>query len=251
MRTLNDHSPPSPSDAAMIDTHCHILPGVDDGPAELPRAIEMARIAAADGVRVIVATPHWRAGPEAPNGYATVEWAARLQQHLTREGIDITILPGAEVMLDAEAAEAARQGLLPTLACTDAVLIEPAPYTDWRTFRGLIFELQRAGYRPVLAHAERLADFGWGIDRCGELHAASVVLQVTALGLRGLSGPRVRAMARLLIKRRLASLLASDAHDAGQRAPRLSALARTVDRLGGRGMFRALTAEIPRRLLGL
>src|SRR5205823_10667983 len=84
---------------SVIDLHSHILPGVDDGPATLEESLELARRAAADGVRVIAATPHVR--DDYPTQPATMErLVAELRAAIQREGIPIDVRPGAEIAID-------------------------------------------------------------------------------------------------------------------------------------------------------
>jgi protein-tyrosine phosphatase len=86
----------------MIDLHCHILPGLDDGPATLDESLEMCRMAASDGVRTIVAATHFRPGAIEPDSGSVRGRLQELQQALVIEGIGISVLPGAEVTVTPE-----------------------------------------------------------------------------------------------------------------------------------------------------
>ncbi len=233
----------------MIDTHCHILPGIDDGARTVEEALEMARIAAADGVRVIVATPHWNAVNAPFSPQMVVDEAAALQERLDEEGIPVRIEPGAEIALTGELLEAVDKADLPRLAGTKWVLVEALPYLPWDVMRRLLFELQLRGLRIVLAHPERAEPILENPDRAAELSSSGVKLQVVASDLERRWGNSVVRVARRLIKDGLADLLASDAHDAKLAAPRLSRVKRMVDKLGGPGTFERLTEQGPAAIL--
>ena len=93
---LNDSMPPLPQN--LIDIHCHCLPGLDDGPADLTAALALCRMLVAEGVGTVAATPHELGRYEGSNGPAQVRRAvASLREQLAAAGIDIEVLPGAEV----------------------------------------------------------------------------------------------------------------------------------------------------------
>ena len=80
----------------MIDIHCHILPGLDDGAPDLATAVEMASISAADGIEVVIATPH--VGTEtALSMEMIIEAVTRLNRELQAREIPVSVVPGAEV----------------------------------------------------------------------------------------------------------------------------------------------------------
>jgi protein-tyrosine phosphatase len=110
----------------MIDLHCHILPGIDDGPKTLYESLEMARIFEQAGYSHVVATPHavpgttWMPEPEEIR-----KQLAELNQAIVNEGINLKILPGMEIALDPLISELVDKGQVQTLAGTSYILIEP------------------------------------------------------------------------------------------------------------------------------
>src|SRR5919199_470729 len=138
----------------MIDLHNHILPGVDDGAADIDESIEIARQFVSEGVVRVAATPHL--DPERNNGLQAPGMGPRiveLQTALQDRGIGLTVLPGNELYLTPDAPALLEQGLAATLGRGKAVLVEvslradPAPLYVEDT----LFRLQLAGYQPVLA----------------------------------------------------------------------------------------------------
>ena len=138
----------------VIDLHTHVLPGIDDGPDTIEGSIAMARAAASDGTRVMVATPHvnWHHHNDA----ATIaRLAEELNERLRAEGIDVEIRTGAEIAMTR--LEDIESGELERLRLGDGpwVLLEP-PFTPIVTgLDGVVMTLQSAGHRVLLAHPER------------------------------------------------------------------------------------------------
>lgn len=217
----------------------------------MDEAVEMARIAATDGTRLIVATPHWQSGYAAPTGDFLEERTQELRAAVREAGVGVRIEPGAEVAITPALIEAADSGRLPTLAGGRCVLVEALPYADWDLVRHVLFELQIRSVGLVLAHPERTAAIHERYERAAELRAAGVKLQVVASSLAGQSSVAVRRVARRLVRDGLVDLLGSDAHDAGLVSPRLSRVRRVVERLGGAGTFERLTVVAPARIVGL
>lgn len=100
----------------FVDIHCHILPGVDDGPNAWEQSLEMARLALADGTATVIATPHQLGGYPQNHGEMIRQRTRELQQALDREGIALTVLPGADVRIEPELVAKIRAGAVLTLA---------------------------------------------------------------------------------------------------------------------------------------
>ena len=138
----------------MIDYHCHILPGIDDGCRDLDESLALARVLVAAGFTEVYCTPHCIHGvyDNTPTGVrAAVE---QLQQQLSRQGIPLQLHPGMEYYLDeyfpAKLSDAQPYGE------TQQLLVEfPMQQTDPTQIKDLIFQLLRKGYTPVIAHPER------------------------------------------------------------------------------------------------
>lgn len=204
----------------MIDLHSHILPGLDDGAANVQEALTMLRIAAADGITVIAATPHAaHAKPE-----QIVAAVADLHTLAMREGVPLTIVPGSEMMFAADLAHRYRKGRLTPLNDTGYLLIELPLQTDWPPFfLEAIFALQVAGALPILAHAERYRAVQQRPAILADAIAAGVLIQVNAPSILGHAGRPARTTADRLLRRRMVHLVASDAHNTTTRPPRVRA----------------------------
>lgn len=203
----------------MIDLHCHVLPGIDDGPETLADSLALCRAAAAAGTRTIVATPHVSWDWPAVTSKVVADGVARINEALLAEGLDLEVRPGAEVAMtragDLDDAElvALRLGGGPYL------LVE-CPYSPATAgFDAILHGLAGRGHRIVLAHPERCPAFQRDRDRLRSFVEAGMLTSITAGALVGRFGRGVKAFARDLLAEGLVHDIASDGHGAGPRRP--------------------------------
>lgn len=233
----------------MIDLHCHLLPGIDDGPTSLADAVAMCRQAAADGCETLVATPHQRHPMFEGLQRSRIEQAWR---ELTAAlGGTPQVLLGAEVRADSELlADLDRQPPeVLSLAGSRYLLVELPRIEHGPSPEDLLHELQVAGWRPVLAHPEVLPWLAEDLDRLAELVAAGAMLQVTAAALTGEFGRYPGERAWQLVEADLVHFVASDAHSPTWRPPGLSAARAALQRHGGAALAARLLIDNPARVL--
>jgi protein-tyrosine phosphatase len=137
----------------MIDWHCHILPGLDDGPAEIEQSLAMAAVLSAAGFTTVYCTPHLIRGCYEAGNAEVLQAIAELQQRVNSAGIPLTLLPGREYCLD-EYLLVALEDPLP-LGNSRQVLVEILPTITADMIRHLLFAVVRSGFTPVIAHPER------------------------------------------------------------------------------------------------
>lgn len=206
----------------MIDLHCHLLPGVDDGSKDLSMSLEMARIFVADGVTHLTCTPHITPGVWTNTGPQIRAAIADLQAALDAEGIDLTLYPGADNHMTPHFVTGLREGRLLTLADSRYVLVEPPHHVAPPRLEDFFFGIRAAGYVPILTHPERLTWIEGQYDIVRRLVAGGIWMQVTSGSLTGRFGKRVRALALRMLKDGLVHVMATDAHDPERRPPDLS-----------------------------
>ena len=137
----------------MIDWHSHILPGVDDGPADIEESVAIAEALAAGGFTEVYCTPHQMRGCY-ETGNDEVRWGvARLQERLYASGIPITLRIGREYCLDEYLQDALEDPL--TLGDSRLLLVEILPHSTADMVSRLLYDVVRAGFTPVVAHPER------------------------------------------------------------------------------------------------
>ena len=212
----------------MLDLHCHLLPGIDDGPAGLDGSARLAAELAAGGVRVDAATPHCR--HDHP-GVVPAELAGRcgqVSERLAADGVDLRVVPAGEADL-AWALDASEDDLrLVTYGQRGHDLLLEVPYVPLTTnFEAMLFSLTVKGLRVLLAHPERNPTLRDHPERVAELVRRGALVQVTASSLaRPDRRSRTTAIARHLVREGLAHVIASDAH--GPAAPNRASLAEGV-----------------------
>lgn len=202
----------------MIDLHCHILSGVDDGARSLSDSVEMAKQAVQQGIVTIVATPHHMNGKYENRRQAIAGKVKELQQKLAAEQIPLTILPGQEVRIHGEMVEAFELGEIQPLADSSYVLVE-FPFTSVPSYtEQLLFDLQMKGLTPVIAHPERNQQIIEQPDLLYKLINNGALSQVTAASIIGGFGKKVKNFTFQLIEANLTHFIASDAHNIRNRS---------------------------------
>jgi protein-tyrosine phosphatase len=204
--------------AYVIDLHCHVLPGIDDGPQTIEASLALARAAQSAGTRTLVATPHvnWRYRNDAET---IARLVGELSDRVRAEGLSIEIRPGAEIAMTriAELDDAELSRL--RLGGGPWILVEP-PFTAAATGLGpTLLELQSRGQRVVLAHPERCPAFQREPDLLRSLVCEGILTSITAGSLVGGFGAEVRRFTVELVREGIVHNVASDAHDHLTRAP--------------------------------
>ena len=202
----------------MIDLHCHMLPALDDGPANVDFSVAMARAAAEAGIHVTVATPHVRSDhPTQPEAIA--DGVQELNDALAGEDVELRVLAGAEVSLG-KAAKLDDATLAELCLGSGHYLLVECPYRSVEVdIEGIVGDLQRRGFAPVLAHPERCPIFQRDPTRLTRLVNGGVLCSITAASLAGGFGSTVRRFAIGLLNDGLVHNVASDAHDHLHRPP--------------------------------
>ena len=206
----------------MIDLHCHILPGIDDGASDISISIEMAKAFVADGVSVVACTPHILPGLYANSGPQIREATKQLQQRLVTEGIPLRLVTGADNHVLPSFVAELRSGHLLSLADSRYVLVEPPHHVAPPRMEEMFFNLLVAGYIPILTHPERLSWIKTHYNTIQRLIHAGVWIQLTAGSLAGAFGQRARYWSERMLEEGSVHILATDAHDMDRRPPKLS-----------------------------
>ena len=234
----------------MVDLHCHLLPGIDDGPSAVDDTLEFARRLVVDGVGTVAATPHLRDDHPGVVPAELAERCAELNARLMDEEIALEVVPGGEWDL-ARALEAPDEELrLASYGQRGTDLLVETPYGPLpSTFESLLSELQVKGYRLLLAHPERNPTLRDDLDRLADLIRRGALVQVTAQSLvsppsKSKSGHAARAM----VRDGLCHVIASDGHGSGvARDPLSDGVAVARELIGERADWMA--SEAPAAIL--
>ena len=229
----------------MIDLHCHILPGVDDGPATLEESCALARAAQLGGTRKIAATPHvdHHYGLDADTIHAATE---DLQRHFDAAGIEVALLAAGE--LDVHRLVELDDAQLRRFAFgKGGWLLVECPLAEAGTLMDrLVADLHRRGHQVLLAHPERSPAFIRHPESLAPLVDAGALAQVTSGSLQGRFGETVRRAATKMLRDGLVHVVASDAHDAVRRGPDLKA---GLAAAGAEALAAWMTEEVPRAIV--
>jgi protein-tyrosine phosphatase len=229
----------------VIDLHCHVLPGIDDGPRTVEESMALARTAAAAGTRVLVATPH--VSPRYHNESQTIgRLVEELNARLSAERVPVEVRRGAEIALT-RVGELAPQELSSLgLGGGHWLLLEP-PFTREFTRLGpILLDLQRRGHGIMLAHPERCPVFHKEPNLLEALVDAGILTSITAGSLVGVFGREVRRFALRMVRAEMVHNVASDAHDHSHRPPSIAA---ELERAGLGPLADWLTQAVPSAIL--
>ena len=235
----------------MIDLHTHVLPGIDDGPATVEESVELARVAVADGITTLVATPHVSWDYPANDAAGIAAAVASLEAELARAGVDVVLRAGAEVAVT-RAHELGSAELAALRLGGGEWLLAEAPLGAGAVgFDAALHAVAAGGHRIVLAHPERSPLFHSDPELLRRLVGEGVLTSVTASAFAGRFGSTVKRFAHWMLEEDLVHNLASDAHDARRRPPGLreGLHAADADLPGARERADWMTVSVPRAIL--
>jgi protein-tyrosine phosphatase len=219
--------------SAMVDLHHHLLPGLDDGPKELETSLDMARVAAADGITHIVCTPHASGRYEFQPGIVA-ERLGILKAAITAEGLPLTLGSGCDFHINYDNVEdALAHPRKYTINQTEYLLIELPDLAISRQLAETLYDLRQAGMTPILTHPERNPTLQRDPSRLRDWMKAGLLTQVTCQSVTGEMGRAAEKMAHQLLADRWVHFLATDAHDPVRRSPVMSAARAWVARKHG------------------
>lgn len=217
----------------MIDLHCHLLPGIDDGAKSLDMSLTMAQMAIDDGVGTIACTPHIYPGMYENTADGIRAAIDALQGELDQRGMPLRLLEGADVHLEPDLVGSIHAGRIPTLAGSRYLLLEPPHHVAPPRFKESIFELMIAGFVPVITHPERLTWIDDHYPLFTHLSKIGVWMQITAGSVTGRFGSHAKHWAERMLDDGLVDILATDSHHPQHRPPLLAeAHAAVAARLG-------------------
>ena len=224
----------------MIDLHCHILPGLDDGPKTMAESLEMCRKAVADGITTIVATPH-RGNPAGNTAGTTVlKEVKRLKTALKKHKIPLEILPGHEVRISENILDDIDRGRALTINNKMKYILLELPFESVPFYvYDVVKKIKEKGIIPIIAHPERNDQIQADKRVMKRLIAAGALSQITGGSLLGQFGPKARQSAVSLLKSGLVHVIASDAH-AFQNSPSVEEVRTEVERIAGEKIAKVL-----------
>jgi protein-tyrosine phosphatase len=234
----------------MIDLHCHLIPGIDDGPATMEDSLALARAAVEAGTHTVVATPHidhhWGVSTQQMQ-----EGVEAVRAALKEEAVELEVLTGGEVSLGRLVDLGQEERAALRLGGGPYLLVE-SPHTPAAgDFDRFLEETLRHGERLVLAHPERCPSFQRRPERLRRLVDAGALCSITASSLSGRFGTTVRDFTLDLLREEMVHDVSSDSHDADRRSPALAEPFEVAEEVlpGIDGLREWLTEAAPRAIL--
>ena len=232
----------------MIDIHCHILPGVDDGAKSIEESLAMLRKASAAGIEVVVATPHYIRGSYELDSLERQQITADLQKAADENGIDIQVKPGVEYYLTAQILEDFHRLKEFTINNNGKYILVELPMRDIPpSMDELFLNMVANGITPILAHPERNARICRNPNILFTFLMKGCLAQINIGSILGYFGKESKRTARTLLTHKLAHIVASDMHTPN--SPTLDQAVLAVEKLVGKEQAARMFVEIPRQIL--
>jgi protein-tyrosine phosphatase len=233
----------------LIDLHCHVLPGDDDGPADEAESAELLLALASDGVDVAAVTPYVPAGASKDVGAEIRDRVAELRKSTRGPGVP-ALIPGAELELGWALSATEEQLRSVTYGHLGNTLLVRSPYRGTtEDFDDILLNLTLRGFRVLLAHPECNRAYQDQPMRLGRLVHHGVLIQVNAGSLLAEEGSRARRMALALLQEDAAHVIASNARALRPSPPRLADAVRAAEAVCG-PRARWMVSDVPAAILG-
>ncbi|GLS84598.1 tyrosine-protein phosphatase [Paraferrimonas haliotis] len=236
----------------MIDIHCHLLPGIDDGPDDLETALAMASMALEDGIQHSIVTPHITPGRFENQPHQIAQAFMQFRQHLLKAELNLSTSFAAELRVDPTVLTLASSNRLPTLGTLNGqqIILLEMPHTNVPVgIEKLIRWLLQRDIRPIIAHPERNRDVWQSPQKLSPLVQLGCYFQITAGSLLGAFRRESYDRAIELLQQGLVSSIATDAHNLTTRPPKLSQAVKKAANVVGEAKAKAMVIDFPQSLL--
>lgn len=234
----------------MIDIHTHILPGIDDGAADMHETLEMARMAVESGTKAMVATPHANIPGMFRNYFDEyyIDLFRETELALSEEGINLTLYAGMEVFMTQQVPHLLSEGKLLTINGSNYILVEFA-FDEEPGFADMMLrKVKELGLYPIIAHPERYEFVQDSPEIVYKWRKKGYLTQLNKGSFVGRFGRRSYATANRLLRHNLVSVIASDAHSPYQRTPYLLDAYESMAENYSEKYLKVLFEENPKRI---
>lgn len=233
----------------IVDIHCHLIPEVDDGAKTYEMALEIIRKEYNEGVRSIILTPHFRRKMFEPDKTVVYENYKKLKSMVNEQHPDLKLYLGCELHASMGMAERIADNPNLCMAGTDYVLVEFSEADEVEFIRERIRVVQMAGYKPIIAHAERYPKLMKRFDQLEELVDMGICIQVNADSILGKEGWKTKRLCKKMMKENLIHFVGSDAHNLTDRTSNLGECADYVLKKEGEDYAQELFVNNPMRII--
>lgn len=234
----------------MIDMHCHILPGVDDGAQTRKDVQTLLQMEYDDGVRTLVLTPHYRKEMFEPDKRLVKQRFEYIKKEIAQMGLDMEVFLGCEYHANADMIKDLKLNPHFRINGSLYVLVEFSGLHAYRSIREWIYQLIISGFRPIVAHVERYPEVMKDIKRVKELIDMGAYMQVSSSAVTGEDGLITKLQVKGLLKKGLVHFVGSDAHNATDRAPNMKKCAEYIAKKIDYAYAKNIFVNNPRKILG-
>lgn len=206
----------------IVDVHCHILPGIDDGSRSMEETLKMLRIAADEGITHVIATPHYKLEHNNATPGQVDELIDAVQAEASKNNIPIVIYQGNEVLFFNEFDEYLENKSFCRMNYGDYVLTEFLPTDRFSNIRNAVDDVLSMGCVPIVAHVERYECMASNIENVRTIRNMGADIQINASSVTGGGGKNVKKFVHSLLKEQLVDYIGTDAHRCeGSRVPNI------------------------------
>jgi len=232
-----------------FDIHCHILPGIDDGPKTLEETLRMLYIAYEEGIRVIVATPHYASDGQSDSQAKIQAMYNEINAEIEQAGLEISIILGNELLYCTGIIEALDRGDALTIDGTRYILIEFHPDSSYKEIWNGINQCIFGGYIPIVAHVERYQCLIKNPGLVGELIHLGAYIQMNVSSIKGKISDSRMHFCNKILKKGWVHFLGTDAHGAYDRVPQVKSYLKALKKKLGEERIQQLFWENPMTML--
>lgn len=233
----------------IVDMHCHILPGVDDGAKSMDMAVELLKTEYEQGVHIAILTPHFRKQMFEPDEQSVHTQFEQLCRTVDAKIPGMKLYLGCELHASMDMVEMIRKRKQFCMAGTYYVLVEFSTRDSKSYIRERLYQLLSAGYKPIIAHAERYESLMGDLDFVGELADMGALIQVNADSITGEDGRKVKKFCLKLMRNDLLDFVGSDAHNLSDRPPRLAECAAYIGKKMGEAYRDKIMLQNPLKII--
>lgn len=220
----------------MIDLHCHILHGIDDGAKTIDDSIDMAHAAVKEGITHVLATPHHMVRDWDNEKTKVLKLVKELQEELDSREIPLTIFPGQEVRLYGDIIKDIEQNKILFVDEQKQYLLIEFPSTSIPHYtERLFYELQSTGVTPIVVHPERNRAIQEHPNRLKNIVNKGALAQLTAASYTGGFGKKIQKLSSQLIEANMVHFIASDAHNTTNRSFHMKEAYKKIEKEFGKG----------------
>lgn len=203
--------PPISFSAFGVDIHSHLIPGIDDGAADMEASVIMIKKFKELGFKKIVTTPHTMCDYYKNTPEIILGGLEKVREELKSRNIDIEIEAASEYNLDDGLSELIEKKQVLTMG-DNYVLFELPFMSEPPNFQEIVFQFQTNGYKPILAHPERYTYWYDDFEKYEELRAKGILLQLNLLSLTGHYSPQTKKVAEKMVDANLIDAVGTDCH---------------------------------------